>query len=274
MTRKKIYVVVFFSVIFALTSLVVARSINPAQAGSQGSLKALSRFFYPIKAAAQTDADTLIAEQLIALRDHLYEEVLAPGWLHIRSQVSNFSGQPMGSLPDGRDIPGSSTADDWYLIDEQGFVSQAVSLMVGEDGDVLQAAVYQDGVWHNLTFAEQHEQLNFSIDREFIDGGFASLVSSVITDDTYIIDQESIQQDGREFLVFSLATPVASPPYPQDAVQFVKRAIYDAQTRLLISIQTLLVLEDDSEVVYTQMQLLLIENSPMPPGEVTSYLEH
>ena len=266
----------FVVLILVLTfgTLGFALSIFPVHAGSQDILKAMGGSSHPIKATAQIDEDLLIVDRLTSLRDQLYEQILTPGWLHIRSQVDNFSGQPMGSLPDGREIPGSSTADDWYLIDEQGLVSQAVGLMVGQDGNVLQAAVYQDGVWHNLTFAEQHEQLNFSIEREFIDGGFASLVSSVIADKAYKIDQKTIQQDGREFLVFSLTTPIASPLYPQDAVRLVKRATYDAQTSLLISIQTLLVLEDGSEVVHTQMQLLLIENSPMPPGEVLSYLEH
>lgn len=260
----------FFVTIGLISALII---FGLTAVSSHLSAQAQSKF--PISAAGDnstasnqnigTLAEQTSVQELIGFRDQIYAQMLQPGWLHIRAQSENLRGESMGVLPDGSEIPANQFTDTWYFIDAQGFVRDAVGYMSDEAGRIVQVVTYQDGIWHNLTFNETHEQINYKIEEELADNGFAALAIDLLSQG-YELEKISTQVDGKATLIYSLKSSVMSTTP-------VRRAIYDQSTGALEWIETLILAEDGSETVYTRARTLLIETGIAPSEQLLAYLK-
>jgi len=155
----------------------------------------------------ETNDIVAYAKTLIEKADQKY---LTPGWLHISSQTETFI-TASNTLPDGTLIPTKSFNDLWALIDTDGNVIKAVTIDDTGDTFTSQIAIFQDGLWTNLTIPELSSQEKEIYQINTLDNGFLASVTRM--KDSLEIQKEESELNNEKVVVFPINRQVSITNY-------------------------------------------------------------
>ncbi len=239
-------------------------------------------FKYPGAAASPRAEDGLsqvedaeaILDNLERLHQKQSDAALKPGWLHLVYEVKADTDEANnGELSNGQEIPLNYILDEWYYLDGQGMVLEAVTLMLSLDGKVLQASTFQEGTWQNLTVDEKFkvtEPFTISLDFDFL----ADMQKAYANNSVLL--QSSVEFDGVDSLLFTMSDtfdkPLQAGSYAQPIIQAEKRAILDADSGEILSLETVFVMADGTVRISLSITPLTLENVSEPPDSILLYL--
>jgi hypothetical protein len=111
----------------------------------------------PIVVVLETDeenpekSDEILREiEKLSLLENTDGHFIKPGWLFHSYKVEYLGGSD-NFVQDDFSIPTEYTMELWFLIGDNERVGSAVTFMKDKAGNVIQTAVFHDGVWRNLT---------------------------------------------------------------------------------------------------------------------------
>lgn len=205
------------------------------------------------------------AIELVKKADEAY---LKPGWLHISSIIEGFPTKEQ-LYTNGDPIPTKSTSDAWYLLGENGFVTQAVDIDDTGDPSTTQTSVYQDGYWNNLTVPE---------------ASVTDKNKQIITLDMGLLNTDparnfsfSLEKETEEAIVITRTESFAEPVLYADIPEKIKGVVFK-YTVSKESGQTLMfdyyvIYQDDTLVILQRITNVVEENVSSAPDEILSFFE-
>ncbi len=189
------------------------------------------------------------------------DSVFKPGWLHIVSQVQANT-DSSSVLPNGVQFPNEYIMDDWYLLDIDGMVLQAVSFMRDTKNNIIQESVLYKGNWHNLTLNDITPSTEFTPRIDFGLSGMAIAQGTKIEKQDFILE-------GKDTILY-----VITEEYLDSNNKFAKtlvKAYFDPAGNLNL-IETVLVAVDGSETMDSSTKVLIVENIQEPSDDVVKSL--
>ncbi len=214
-------------------------------------------------------------ENFKALTSRFSDQHALPGWLYVSYRVEHPDVEsPMGTLPNGVEIPNVSIADTWYQLDANRRIMAAVSLMYDESGQLIQVSVYKDLVWHNLTIGESFPEE--SAPSLSLDGHFLARLRGAISEGGQLAQSE-ITLEGNKVERFSYEIafdpPRVYPHYPQLIAKARGQAKVDPDSGAVLVSEQIRVTTNGEELIILRETLLAIEANTTPPQDILAYLE-
>jgi len=197
----------------------------------------------------------------------------SPGWLHVKEEILQEN-MEVGTLPDGSPIPKDYVFDSWYLLDGKGFAIAGFSQMLDMSGSLIQASVYKNNTWTNLTYDIDSASEPFS---PALDHGLALDLKSVgaggrITSAEE--DQSEIQ--GKAVRVVTthevFTSPVSLAGISGSVAEIVKHADFDPKSGQLQTYETLYRTVEGKELRLSLVTVLVAEKVDSLPPEIESFL--
>lgn len=210
----------------------------------------------PYPTHAPTTGDPLTVLQTLTAK-YANDMLSGSGWLHLQSR--SYSTDDRGTLPNGDPIPNPSISDDWYQLDEQRQVIQAVQLLTDENGKLNQASIQRDGQSINLTSGELTPADPFGLNFDF---GFAENAANLVANGQ-TLRMSDLYADGQYVgVMFNIQIDKSSE----------WEAVFDPDTGQLRSITLYKLVSGGKQLVYTSSNLVE-EWAAEPPVEILAYLE-
>jgi hypothetical protein len=213
-------------------------------------------------------------ELLKALNAKSAEKFLKPGWIHFAFQsISDNDDGSNGDLGNGQVIPLNYISESWYRLNEKGEIVESVSLMIANDGQIVQVGTLSDGVARNLTtnyISEGQSPIPL-----YLDFGFVRDATQA-KEEGLQVTQTTASLDGRKVLVFvirqsyEMAQKIVG--YDQPVTSIEQQALYDPDTGQLVQRVTVVKLADGTERVGSGITSVTIEPIGAPPDNVLDYL--
>jgi len=205
------------------------------------------------------------ASELVKKADEAY---LKPGWLHISSINEGF---PTKEQPysNGDPIPTKSTSDAWYLLGENGFVTQAVDIDDTGDKATTQTSVYQDGYWKNLTVPEasvtdKNKQIK-TLDMGLLNTDPARNFTYTLekeTEDTIVVNRTEL-----------FTEPVLYADIPEKIKGVVFRYTLSKESGNTLVFEYYVIYPDDTLVIIQRITNVVEENVLSAPDQTLSFFE-
>lgn len=210
----------------------------------------------------QNESDpTSIINNLEVLNRNFTDLVLKPGWLHYTYEIENNTDEPdNGKLDNGQIIPLNYILDEWYLLDGNRNVLQAVTYMLSTEGQVLQSTIFKEGRWRNLTLGEEFTPGPFTPDLYF---DFLDNVKRFYKIDSALLNQSVMDYRGKDVLQFSVIEKFKAPLKLESLNQAViggeVRAFIDPNTGEIYQVETILETIDGTKRTTLQTTVLALE---------------
>lgn len=262
MEVKKLEVFALFLAVLGLaTSIVFVGRSQPASAfGSGDSSQSLDLVSTPSNEEA--GQKILLSTEIQSMFLAKEKELLKPGWLHIVYKTSLRPDVSRGDLTEGVPFPSEYIIEDWFLLDEENYVVEAVTFMRDLDGGaLLQKSIFIDGTWINTTLNDKVTVGEF---KPSIDGGLLTLA---IAGDT-VLDKYEIRVDDQKMIVYEMKNEYQGSE--KNIQQIVTRLYFSANGDFVES-ETVLVENDGSEVFESATKFLVMENVSDPAADVIEY---
>lgn len=210
------------------------------------------------------------ARELIEKADQAYS---TPGWWHVASKTEIFFSLS-DTLPDGSPIPMQWISDNWYLIDENGDVMEAVGIQDTGSPKTTQISKFKDGIWTNITLGDTWDTGGKTYDSS-LDSGFLAYAEN--NKDIVELESETAMLGEARVNVFTITARNVKP------VQMAKSDYWVMGTRskFYFSLETGLLLQSEQYDITPEGQYKLlnritttvIEKVNKPPAEFMKYLE-
>jgi hypothetical protein len=228
-----------------------------------------------VSTVAPTPSRNAIAEEIQALNSKWAAEFLqGGGWLHLVIQHDRNKDK-VGTLPNGQPIPMDYVEETWWQLNEKNLVVAAVTFMRDETGQVVQIAIFRDGLWHNLTFSDQPPTPGeaFAPDLDF---GFSNDVVRSEAWGSRVSRGETLNAAGQKTVTFTIhddfAKPKAMAGYEKDIVRGESRATFDAQSGQLLYVERVMVMADGETRTVERAEFVTVEHVNAPSQEAAEYL--
>lgn len=194
-------------------------------------------------------------------------------WVHLVFSVTSHEENGV-VLPSGQTIPLSYINDDWYFLNEAGLVEKGVFTMKDINGNILQQSAFRNNVMVNFTFADRQENIQpYPLN---VDLGFEALLQEAQTKNL-VIRKSDDKVKGKPSLAFSyveklqLPTQLSGKSVVVDSITI--KGDFDKKTSDLLQLQTILNLEDGTEVVNETVLIISVDSSPIANDEILEVLE-
>lgn len=220
--------------------------------------------------AAQTDyIGQGIQDRAIMLLKKADETFLKPGWLHLIAFDEDFPEKEQ-FFSNGDPIPTKATNEYWYLLGENGLVSQAVSINDTGNPATSQTTVYQDGYWKNLTVPELNSAEKVVKQITTLDMGLTnsdptrkfSYALENETKDSITISRTEIFPDAELYEGFS-----------QKVKGDVIKYTLSKENGNILLYEIFVINMDDTQAIYQRITTLTEENISSAPEQILSYFE-
>jgi hypothetical protein len=224
----------------------------------------------PIVVVLETDEENPdkadeIRREVLSQKEKMDDNYLKAGWLY-SAYKKEEPGRGDIFVQDDLSIPNESITENWGLIGEEGRVSNAVTFVRNNTGNVIQTAVFHNGVWHNLTVKDSYKTEPFIPNLDF---GFANL--------TREYPQNLSQDEAGEFIIYTLSMPLAHSIQlagnDQPHWGTVQKAYFYKDGRGLSKIETYHILPDGEEKLSTVVTVLALKNIDVLPEYVEKVLK-
>lgn len=211
----------------------------------------------------EADQKEDITEQILSLFKNKEKELLKQGWLHVVYKTSLLAEVERGTLPNGIGFPSEYVMEDWYLLDSENYVVKAATFMRDVvDGNFLQKSIYFNETWINTTFDDKIEVGRFM---PSVDFGYLSIVQA---SDTKLEKYESSIENNSVTVYEIIADYLGSDVNTQ---QIVLKLYFDTSTGNLLKSETVLRNIDDTEILDSITEILIMENTQEPSQDVSDY---
>jgi hypothetical protein len=208
-------------------------------------------------------------EQAIELIKKADETYLKPGWLHKQTIYESFPAVK-GFFRNGDPIPTKSVKDEWYLIGEDGFVSQAAT--IDDTGDELttQKVIFKDGIWKNLTVPE-------SSTTEKEDYQINSLNQSLLNSDSSRNFVYSTNEDADHNLVVYrvelFSEPKSFADQPTEIKGYVNKYTLSRESGITLVHEVFQIYPDDTLVLTDRSTRVVVENVESAPDQIMALIQ-
>lgn len=195
-------------------------------------------------------------------------------WIHVQQNIKydNDLGNN-GTLPNGMPIPSAQINDTWYHLDDKGFVTEVVSIMHSEDGEIVQVGVGSNNTGWNSATNEKSPFEQYTIDG--FDYGFLKKDLQWLESYGNIPKITNVNlsngDQGMEIVICAkYDEPVNTNEYDKPSIQAETRAVFDSTTGYLVSrIVTIWFLDGSQRVFSDMIQKVTLES---PTDEVLNFL--
>jgi hypothetical protein len=197
------------------------------------------------------------------------------GWLHIVERVTHdVDRTPYATLPDGTVVPPNHVVETWANITgTERVITQRVTFLRTEDGQVLQTAVFSNGVAWNSSTGERESQNNPPVGA--FDRGFGSSVGEYVRVGA-TVTQALGTLDGAPVIEIIVDNPFQNTAQYEDYEQAVAgqriTAAYDVTGGNLRRLEWVMRLADGSQRRYGDWEITL-EAGATPTEEVLAALQ-
>lgn len=281
---KSRHVVIVSAVLLLVSASVFALSLRQAATASgrdvrigQSTIHEGAPSIAQLESLAE-EGPTLVAgrtpEEVASLISNWVDGQLSQrGWLHVRELVDQ-EGLGLGTLPDSSPIPEDYVFESWYFIDKSGLVTAAVTKMYDLEGREVQATVFEDLTWTNLTFGLTEVGEPF---RPMLDHDVSRIVTSIGRGGGISGFQTTETLRG-ERAVLEITTyddfdaPFALSGVPGNVDRIINRSVFDILSGEAISFERILRSPDPegTERVVSSVSVQVIERVDVPPPDVLS----
>jgi LysM repeat protein len=198
---------------------------------------------------APTTGDPLTVLQ--ALTTQYANDILSgSGWLHITKRI--YVNGDSGALPN------PWLADDWYFLDDQKQVVQAVSIQADENGTPVQVKVLRDRQWVHLTQDTTSPADPFipNLDSDFVVEATNALANGST------LQMSDLYFDG-QFVGIRFS-------YLEDDDEV--EGIFDENTGQMLSFTGTFIEDQEKQIIYS-ITVITQERTTLPPANILSYLD-
>lgn len=211
-------------------------------------------------------------QDFLTLTKQYEAQILQPGWVHYVSQVDRDSDNPSDPLPNGLVIPEDILMDTWMLLDEEGFIIQAIDQMVTLDGQVIQTSILENGVWTNLTLGDWiGEEVQEAPSRFDLSINFAQKIERAMRDGD-LITVKVVGDDTLFVLTHVFEEPIQIEDIKSSPVIRSEITIYvDTKTGEVKLYELVFALEDGTFRTTLRQFPILVESGLALPAELTQY---
>lgn len=208
-----------------------------------------------------------LAERTILIENWAKSLTKNPGWLHT-VVAYDFEEETHGTLPNSITIPGDYVLDNWKLLNEQGQVVSMINIMKDMNGSIIQFATYKDGYWSSFADGEK-----WAGDSPI--PPWQSLKDS-LPQSPDLIECDIIEQDDRITAVFSIFETYSPIPLEETNGELVKghilRETFDQKTGQPVTVETIFILEDGSDYLFSKYEFQLVETVKTLPDNINQLL--
>lgn len=194
------------------------------------------------------------------------------GWFHVVTQYDREK-DTVDTLPNGQPIPLDYVMESWYLLDEQGQATTAVSIMKDMNGREVQVSIFCESMWQNLTLDLQYTGEPFTPRLDF---GFGQIVAQAPSWGSTLSRSEGILDD-EQVLTFAIHdefdNPVQIAGFEKPVAGGGRRAYFDPESGETIYVERVLLMADGEERVVGRSEILTWEKVTAPPANVLALLE-
>ncbi|MFO7584571.1 MAG: hypothetical protein R6W69_07565 [Anaerolineales bacterium] len=227
----------------------------------------------PIVVVLETDEDNpekpdeILREiENLSLLENTDGHFIKPGWL-FHSYKVEYLGRSDNFVQDDFSIPTEYTMELWFLIGDNERVGSAVTFMKDKAGNVIQTAVFHDGVWRNLTVKDSdYKQEPFEPGLGF---GFANGAREY--------PQNLSWEETEEFFIYTLSLPLANSIQlagnDQPHWGVIKKAYFYKNGRGLFKMETYDILPDGKGRLSEVLTVLALKNVDILPEYVEKVLK-
>lgn len=198
---------------------------------------------------------------------------LTPGWVHIASKTESFFSLS-DTLPDGSPIPTEWRDDTWYLMDENGYVMEAVGFQDTGSPKTFQVTKFKDGIWTNITLGTTFDIGEKTYDPR-MESGF--LADAEKYRDIMVLESETSMLGDEQVNVFSLTGRNVKPVEMAKSGHWIMgtstKFYFSLKTGLLLQIEQYDIAPDGQYQLTRRITTIVVEKVTEPPAEVLKYLE-
>ena len=248
MNRKRnfmVFITLFVTVVFLLTG---CKSISSIQEPLSEPITEIDpQMVEPTEEVIPSipDPATLLNKMVHDFEEQTFTQ---SGWLHYKcAYKSDLENENV--LPDGSLMPNEYVWESWYLVNENGYVTESVTSFLDTEGNIIQQFIFTNGTEYNLTFNNSYDtqseqfklSLEFNLAKMMLDEYDRGLTLSASVDDI----------DGRSVIRFSSGHRYDVLNYISESSQPVQRTnkelILDRTSGQLLESKTFFILEDGTE---------------------------
>ncbi|HNB36443.1 MAG TPA: hypothetical protein PK414_09495 [Anaerolineales bacterium] len=197
-------------------------------------------------------------------------------WTHSSVKTDVFIAAS-DTMPDGSPMPMAYTTDNWYKLDENGYLIQAITMQDTGSPKTSQVSVLKDGIWTNLFPLFENEPNNFIETEPYRPADHTFLEQALLAKDWAKLDFGYSEFDGKRVAKYSIVTYNSIFGYGTTPTPPVK--IYAYNYYLSLETGSVLMMEfflpgDDGELHLVQRDTTIVEEIiKEPPAEILKYLE-
>ncbi|MBL8063272.1 MAG: hypothetical protein JNK32_09655 [Anaerolineales bacterium] len=212
-----------------------------------------------------------IVQELVQKAEKTY---LTPGWLHVVADSEAFVSE-METLPDGSPLPMKWRYEIWGSLDENGRITQSVSIQDTGDERTNQTSIFKDGVSKNLTlemeYPEGSKTLPANLDSQFLENAFMNIEFIELNYSESEFQSEKVAVITQKTLILNPIT--AGTGKAERSVQGYFDVFYfSLETGLLVHTETYEI-RPDGEKVLASVMTSTIEKVSEPPAEILEFLK-
>jgi hypothetical protein len=260
--KKRLFIIALVLAIFAGTLVlyngVGAKATNPAKNNSTSELK--------------TQADAL--EDMQTLKNIALQRISKPGWVHFVTRASINPEEVKGkTYPDQRPIPPVTIHEDWFHLDENNKIYEAVQFTRTEDGEIIQEGVTRDNLAWNITYDIEFPSEPFDFTYDYFE--FERTVNESINEGASLTEIETVINDkpARRFdLHLQFGEPQKLDTYAKAQSGMLKRYYVDPETGFVTRLEMIVQFADGTEQISSVQELITLEAAD-PGEEILAYLQ-
>lgn len=214
-----------------------------------------------------------LVQEIQLLTEQWSSSVEKPGWIHVLSHHTEDY-DDLSVLPGGEISAKEYFMDEWYLLDNEGYLVQAAYIQRDINGNPIQISILQDDAWNNLTYNIVSPVPKEILPLEFVlDFGFpqiaAELSKSLEKQETSLSDEDALLYTAKE----KYETPILVSDFQQKIVEVKTKAYYDPVDGSLILFEQVMIFLNGEQRIRSSARILSVESELEPPYEIQMYFE-
>lgn len=220
-------------------------------------------------------AEAIIEQQIsvTAMRSQFLDKWLASlpesGWLFTAVLYERDPGD-YGTLENGTPIPNQYILESWDYINEFGIVTMQVGIMKNLDGNIVQTAIFRDGIWQNFS-----QQTSYEAPPPQHPISYLQQVSMEPVEINTLDNSDTVNNSPKiaEFVLHETNSPLRLDDINAVSVGSRRVETYDIETGKPLRVDEFILLEDGSEHYLGGFEYLSMEPVSELPDEVFQILD-
>ena len=222
--------------------------------------------FYLTPTLASSDPTLLEVQRLAQKFNAPFQQ--GPGWVHVVRETVT-SQKPGQTFP-----PAYIKTEQWFELDQKGYITRFVWLDFDEAGTLLQQSATVGN--YSVNFTTGDSGFNANISSHFSLDTATQDLNAVIAKGAHFSREEGTCDSGDPCLVISMSEnfeqPVQNPGEPQAFTGSGRRVWIDLATGQQVKNQSFWLLEDGSEKATSTTSYILVEKVDTAPQEILNIL--